>query len=73
MDNSKNIINIIMHKKVESMTQFDIFHNLVENSVNSDFFSEVFSKQPKSAIHQKMPMVEQLKNQGLVNPSIKSN
>ena len=48
------------------MTQFDIFHIFVENSVNSDlcFFC---SNQPKSEIYPKMPMFEQLKKKVPVN------
>ena len=45
------------------MIQFDIFHIFEENSVNSELYSE----QPKSEIHQKMPLFEQLKNQVLLN------
>ena len=57
-----------MHIKAKSMSQFDIFHTLVTNSVNSELcFSELYSKQPKSEICQKMPMFEQLKNEDLVN------
>ena len=37
-----------MHIKAESITQFDIFHVFVENSVNSELC--FFSKQPKSEI-----------------------
>ena len=55
-----------MHIKPEGMTQFDVFHTFVENSV-SLYFSELYLKEPKSEIHQKMPMFEQLKNQVLVN------
>ena len=40
------------------MTEFDIFHSFVQNSVNSE---------PKSEIYKKMPMFEQLKDQVLVN------
>ena len=57
-----------MHLKAEGMTQFDIFHVFVENSVNSEFgFSELYLNQPKSEIYPKMPMFEQLKIQVLVN------
>ena len=52
-----------MHIKAEGMAQFDIFHVLVENSVNS----ELYSNQPKSEIYPKMPMFEQLKKQVPVN------
>ena len=55
-----------MHIKPEGMTQFDVFHTFVENSV-SLCFSELFLKEPKYEIHQQMPMFEQLKNQVLVN------
>jgi hypothetical protein len=48
-----------MHIKAVGMTQFDIFHAFVENSVNSEFaFSELYSNQPKSEIYPKMPMFE---------------
>ena len=47
-----------MHIKAKGMTQFDIFHVFVENSVNSE---------PKSEIYKKMPMFEQLKKQVPVN------
>ena len=51
-----------MHIKAKGMTQFDIFHVFVENSVNSELcFSELYSNQPKSEIYPKMPMFEQLK------------
>jgi hypothetical protein len=58
-----------MHIKAKGMTQFDIFHIFVENSVNSElcFFSELYSNQPKSEIYPKMPMFEQLKKQVPVN------
>ena len=52
-----------MHIKAEGMAQFDIFHVLVENSVNS----ELYSNQPKSEIYPKIPMFEQLKKQVPVN------
>jgi hypothetical protein len=52
-----------MHIKAEGMTQFDIFHIFVENSVNS----ELYSSQPKSEIYPKMPLFEQLKKQVPVN------
>ena len=43
------------------MIKFDISHILAENSVVTVIcFSELYSKQPKSEIHQKMPMFEQL-------------
>ena len=47
-----------MHIKAEDMTQFDIFHVFVENSVNSE---------PKSEICPKMPMFKQLKKQVPLN------
>ena len=56
-----------MHIKAEGMIQFDIFHVFVENSVNSELFSELYSNQPKSEIYPKMPMFEQLKKQVPVN------
>ena len=52
-----------MHMKAEGMTQFDIFHVFVENSVNS----ELCSNQPNFEIYPKMPMFEQLKKQVPVN------
>ena len=54
-----------MHIKAEGMTQFDIFHVFVENSVKSELC--FFSNQPKSEIHPKMPMFEKLKKQVPVN------
>ena len=45
-----------MHIKPEGMTQFDVFHTFVENSV-SLYFSELYLKEPKSEIHQKMPVL----------------
>jgi hypothetical protein len=51
-----------MHIKAEGMTQFDIFHVFVENSVN-----ELYSNQQKSEIYPKMPMFEQLRKQLPVN------
>jgi hypothetical protein len=57
-----------MHIKAEGMTQFDIFHIFVENSVNSELcFSELYSNQSKSEIYPKMPMFEQLKKQVPLN------
>ena len=53
-----------MHIKPEDMSQFDVFHTFVENSVKSEFL--FFSKEPKSKIHQKTSMFEQIKNQVLV-------
>jgi hypothetical protein len=47
--------------KAEGMTQFDIFHVFVENSVNS----ELCSNQQKFEIYPKMPLFKQLKKQGL--------
>ena len=45
-----------------------LVYTFVGNSGNSEpFFSEPYSKQPKSEIHQKMPMFELLKIQVLVN------
>ena len=45
------------------MIKFDISDILAENSVNLVIcFSELYSKQPKSEIHQKMLMFDQLKN-----------
>ena len=52
-----------MHTKIEDTTQFDVFHVFVENSVNS----ELYSNQPKSEIYPKIPMFEQLKKQVSVN------
>ena len=50
------------------MTQFDIFHVFVENSVNLELcISELYSNQPKSEIYPKMPLFEQLKKQVPVN------
>ena len=46
-----------MHIKAEGMTQFDIFHVFVENSVN-----ELYSNQQKSEIYPKMPMLSSLEN-----------
>ena len=41
------------------MTQLYIFHRLVKNSVNQGYlFSELNSKQPKSVMHKKMPILE---------------
>ena len=53
-----------MHIKAEGMTQFDTFHVFVENLLA---LSEIYSNQPKSEIHPKMPMFEQLKKQVPVN------
>ena len=47
-----------MYIKAEAMTKFDVFHVFVENSVNS----ELYSNQPKSEIYPKMAMVELLEN-----------
>ena len=52
-----------MHTKYKGVTQFDICHIFVENSVNS----ELYLNQPKSEIYPKMPMFEQLKKQVLEN------
>ena len=52
-----------MHTKIEDTTQFDVFHVFVENSVNS----ELYSNQPKSEIYPKMSMFEQLRKQVPVN------
>ena len=55
-----------MHIKPEGMTQFDVFHTFVENSVKSVFL--FFWALLKGAIiHQGMLMFDQLKNQVLVN------
>ena len=63
--------DFLMHIKAVGMTQFDIFHAFVENSVNLEFaFSELYSNQPKSEIYPKMPMFEQLKKQVPVNSKI---
>jgi hypothetical protein len=60
-----------MHIKAEGMTQLDIFHIFVENSVNSELcFSELYSNQPKSEIYPKKPMFEQLKKQVLENSNL---
>ena len=48
-----------MHLKTEGMTQFDIFHVFVENSVNSELCFFLNSTQ--------MPMFEQLKKQVPMN------
>ena len=58
-----------MHIKPEGMTQFAVFHTFVENSGKLEFlvFFELYSKEPESEIHRKMPIFEQLKNQILVN------
>ena len=53
-----------MQIKAEGMTQYDIFHVFVENSVSFAFF-ELYSNQPKSEIYIKM--FEQLKKQVPVN------
>ena len=49
------------------MTYFDICHTLVKISrLSTLLYSELYFKQPESVIYQKMPILEQLKNQVLV-------
>ena len=55
-----------MHIKAKSMTQFDIFIPLWQIQWTQSYaFSELYSKQPKSEICQKMPMFEQLSSSNL--------
>jgi hypothetical protein len=57
-----------MHIKAEGMTQFNIFHIFVENSVNSELcFFWALLKPAKIWNLSKMPMFEQLKKQVPVN------
>ena len=53
-----------MHIKAEDMTQFDIFHVFVENSVNSElsFLSSTQTSQ-KLKLIQKCPCLSSLKKQ----------
>ena len=57
-----------MYIKAEGMTQFDIFHVFVENSVNSEFsFFWALLKPAKMCNLSKMLVFEQLKKQVPVN------
>ena len=63
---------VLMHVKPEGMTQFDVFSYLCRqfSELGSYCFSELYSKQPESEMHQKMPMFEHLKNQIPVNSKL---